>query len=68
MEQSEELFLLEETSIPTPESHAGHTILEEFSDHAWVRIIWNEITIDVEPTWYDGGLPLKQTVEVKYKV
>ena len=62
--KNEKLFLVEEKSIPTPKSHAGHTVIEDFSDHAWVRIIWDEVTIDVEPTWYDGGLLFKQAVEV----
>ena len=51
------LFLMEETLIPTPVSHAGRT--EGFFNHAWVRIVWRDMTIDVEPTWFDNGLPLE---------
>jgi hypothetical protein len=49
------LFLMEETSIPTPLFHAGTTKKEDFFNHAWVRIIWKGRTFDVEPTWYDNG-------------
>jgi len=49
------LYLLEKISIPTPLSHAGKT--EGFFNHAWVRIIWRDMIIDVDPTWYDNGLP-----------
>jgi len=37
---------------------------DELTNHAWVRIIWNGMTIDVDPTWYDNGLPLEKTIEV----
>jgi len=59
------LFLIEETSIPTPEFHAGkeEEEKEKFFNHAWVRIIWNGMTIDVEPTWYDNGIPLEWAIE-----
>jgi hypothetical protein len=55
------LFLIEEISIPTPEFHAGKTETEKekFFNHAWVRIIWREKTIDIDPTWYDNGIPLE---------
>jgi len=59
------LFLMENTDIPIPESHAGATKIECFSNHAWVRIIWNGMTIDVDPTWYDNGLSLEQVIEIK---
>jgi hypothetical protein len=49
------LYLLSEAIIPTKQSHAGKTDIREYSNHAWVRIIWNGLTIDVEPTWYDTG-------------
>jgi hypothetical protein len=58
------LFLIEIISIPAPESHAGRTI-EQFSYHAWVRILWNGMVIDVDPTWYDNGLPFENVIEVK---
>jgi len=59
------LFLIEETSIPTPEFHAGkeEEEKEKFFNHAWVRIIWGGMTIDVEPTWYDNGIPLEWAIE-----
>jgi hypothetical protein len=53
------MFLIEEISIPTPEFHAGKTEKEKFFNHAWVRIIWREKTIDIDPTWYDNGIPLE---------
>jgi len=53
------LFLIEETSISTPLSHAGTTKKEDFFNHAWVRIIWRGRTFDIEPTWYDNGRPLE---------
>ena len=52
------LYLIEEIPIPTPKFHAGETDIEKFSNHAWVRIIWRDRTIDVDPTWYDNGAPL----------
>jgi len=57
----ETLFLMEEI-IPTPKSHAGRKT--GYFNHAWVRIIYNGITIDVEPTWYDSGLSQKNAVKV----
>jgi hypothetical protein len=57
------LFLIEETSIPTPEFHAGKEEEEKFFNHAWVRIIWRGMTIDVEPTWYDNGIPIEWAIE-----
>jgi hypothetical protein len=53
------LFLMEETPIPTPVFHAGTMEKEKILNHAWVRIIWNGMTIDVEPTWYDSGVPIE---------
>jgi len=53
------LFLVEETSIPTPKFHAGETDIKKYSMHAWVRIVWRDMTIDIDPTWYDGGQPLE---------
>jgi hypothetical protein len=53
------LFLMEETPIPTPVYHAGTTEKEKIFNHAWVRIIWNGMTIDIEPTWYDSGVPIE---------
>ena len=52
-------FLVEETPIPTPLFHAGETDLNKFSNHAWVRIIWRDRTIDIDPTWYDAGRPVE---------
>ena len=46
------LYLTETTIVPKPQSHAGRTT--GFLDHAWVRIVWNGMTIDVEPTWLDN--------------
>jgi hypothetical protein len=57
------LFLIENTPISTPEFHAGETEKEDFFNHAWVRIIWRGRTFDVEPTWYDNGLPLEWAIE-----
>lgn len=57
-------FLVEVTPIPTPESHAGKTTENEFINHGWVRIKWNGMTIDVEPTWVDGGFSLEEVIEV----
>ena len=57
------IFLIDETSISTPKFHAGETI-EKFSNHAWVRIHWNGMVVDVDPTWYDNGRPLEQVIEV----
>ena len=51
------LYLIEKMSIPTPLSHAGRT--EGFFNHAWVRIVWRDMIIDVDPTWYDTGMPLE---------
>jgi len=61
-----ELFLIEETPIPTPKFHAGKTEEEkkDFFDHAWVRIIWEGRTFDVDPTWYDNGFGGKAIGEI----
>ena len=56
------LFLVEETLIPTPKPHAGRT--RGYFNHAWVRIIWNGITIDIDPTWYDAGLSKRQSIKI----
>jgi hypothetical protein len=53
------LFLMEETPIPTPVYHAGTTEKDRIFNHAWVRIIWNGMTVDIEPTWYDNGTPIE---------
>jgi hypothetical protein len=53
------LYLIEEIPIPTPLSHAGETDKSKFFNHAWVRIVWRDMTIDVDPTWYDGGRPIE---------
>jgi hypothetical protein len=58
-----EIFIIEKTSIPTPEFHAGKTI-KDFSCHSWVRILWNGMVIDVDPTWYDNGVPHEEVIEV----
>ncbi|MCL2472108.1 MAG: hypothetical protein FWF26_00370 [Treponema sp.] len=50
-------FLVEKTPIPTPLSHAGKK--DGFFDHAWVRIIWRDMVIDIDPTWYDNGTPIE---------
>ena len=52
------LYLIEQIPIPTPASHAGETDPGEFYNHAWVRIIWRDMTIDIDPTWYDNGRPI----------
>jgi len=57
------VFLIEETPISTPEFHARTTHKEDFFNHAWVRIIWRGRTFDVEPTWYDNGLPLEWAIQ-----
>ena len=57
-----QLFLVESIPVQVPETHAGKT--EDFINHAWVRIIWEGLTIDVDPTWYDNGLPLEQVISV----
>jgi hypothetical protein len=53
------IFIIEEIPIPTPLSHAGKTEKEDFFNHAWIRIIWKGMTIDIDPTWYDNGRPLE---------
>jgi len=53
------LYLCDDVAIPTPLSHAGETDKSMFSDHAWVRIILKNMTIDVDPTWYDNGMPIE---------
>jgi len=58
------IYLVEENVIQTLEYHVGKK-REELNSHAWVRIIWNEMTIDVDPTWYDNGIPLEEVIEVK---
>jgi hypothetical protein len=57
--RDKKLFLMEETSIPTPAFHAGTTEKEKIFNHAWVRILWNGMTVDIEPTWYDNGVPVE---------
>jgi len=51
------LYLIEQIPIPTPLSHAGRT--DGFYNHAWVRIIFRDMTIDIDPTWYDNGRPIE---------
>jgi hypothetical protein len=49
------LYLLSEQIVPAKPTHAGKTDFRDYTNHAWVRIIWNGLAIDVEPTWYDNG-------------
>jgi hypothetical protein len=49
------LYLLERIPIPTPQTHAKETDINKFTNHAWVRIVWEGKIIDVEPTWFDNG-------------
>ena len=56
-------FIEETYQVPTPESPAGETI-EKFSNHAWVRIQWNGLIVDVDPTWHDNGRSLEEVIEV----
>ena len=57
------IFILDNKPIPTPLSHSGRTGTQ-FYNHAWVRIIWNGITVDIDPTWYDNGLSLNETIRI----
>ena len=56
------LYVVDKIPVPTPLSHAGRTT--GFYNHAWVRIIWNGITVDIDPTWYDNGLSLSYVIRV----
>ncbi|MDR1839808.1 MAG: hypothetical protein LBQ93_09550 [Treponema sp.] len=58
---AENIYLYEYKSVSTPKFHAGEITV---FDHAWVRIIWNEMVIDIDPTWYDIGIPLERVIEV----
>ena len=58
------ITLLDVVSIPVPDTHAGFTEKEKFFNHAWVRIIWNGITIDIDPTWYDLGFEQNEIIEI----
>lgn len=59
--ENENIYLSEYKSVSTPKFHAGEITV---FDHAWVRIIWNEMVIDIDPTWYDNGMPLERVIEV----
>ena len=57
------IYLTDNIQIPTPASHAGRPP-PQFYNHAWVRIVWNGITVDIDPTWYDNGLDLSYVIRI----
>ena len=57
------IFVLDNRPILTPLSHSGRP-RPLFYNHAWVRIIWNGITVDIDPTWYDNGLSLGEVIRI----
>ena len=57
------LYIVDNAPIPTPLNHAGRPS-PQFYNHAWVRIIWNGITVDIDPTWYDNGVGLSQVIKI----
>ena len=69
------VFVMESKYVPTPESHTGISITKGLGKtyytgqtpfiHTWVRIIWRDMTIDVDPTFYDAGSSLEVCIMFK---
>lgn len=57
------LILIDRFPITTPIIHAGIKN-KGFYEHSWVRLTYKGITIDIDPTYYEGGFDLNKIIEI----